>query len=235
MTDKPSLRDEPSPTNPWRLRPRDQGVFETTRLEIFVDAVLAIALTVLVLNLSIGEHLGKGGLEHEILRQKYTIAGIGLGFLWITGVWLLNLQIFRILRGVDHYAVLLTVAWALTITLMPFATLVLARGLNRPDLWVGVMAVGGVSLLATLISWALVHYAFRHGLMVDEVAHDPMSARMLERGWGLATLLLVVVIAVARFVPWLAFALLLVNWINVLLPSGLGARGHPGDLGRGQG
>ena len=166
---------QPSGANPYRFRPNDQGVFNTHRLEVFIDAVLAIALTVMVLNLGIHEHVSKGGLEHEIFRQKYSILGIGLGFLWISGVWILNLEIFRTLRGVDHYALLLTIAWALSITLMPFATLVLARGFDRPDLWVGVTAVGTVSLIATLISWGLIHYALANDRRAQPVIATSQS------------------------------------------------------------
>jgi uncharacterized membrane protein len=214
----------------YAFRPVDQGVFSTSRLEMFIDAILAIALTVLVLNLSVSQEIGEQGLAHEVMRQRWTIAGVLLGFLWISGVWLLNLQIFRTMRGVDHYAMLLTVAWALDITLMPFATLILARGFGRSDLWVGVEAVGVVSLVGTLLSFALIAYSFRRGLMVRELS--AVDQKLAEVAWLVAVTILVIVVAIAWFAPWIAFALLVLNWINVLLPSRYGARGRFGDLGR---
>jgi hypothetical protein len=66
--------------------------------------------------------------------------------------------------------------------------------------------------------------------MVPELSRE--DQRLAEGGWLLATTILVIVVAIAWFAPWVAFALLVLNWINVLLPTRFGARGRFGDVGR---
>src|SRR5579863_6458066 len=107
----------------YTFRSSEQAIHSTSRLEAFTDAILAIAATVLILNLKVSTDTGRNGLAHQIYSQRAALVSVLLGFLWIGGAWILSHRSLRELRGVDHYMTLLVIAGTLTVTLIPFATL----------------------------------------------------------------------------------------------------------------
>jgi len=213
----------------YTFRASDQAVHSTARLAIFTDAVLAIAATVLVLDLHVVADQHGNGLAHQINEQRATLASIFLGFLWITGTWILSHRSLRQLRGVDHYMTLLVVAGALTITLIPFATLLLGVGYGHGDFWVGVEAVSIVILLGAALSAIGTDYAHRRGLLVT--ASDPAQRRAALTIWYVVLGLVVLAVVTAPFAPWFALACVVVTRISALLPLGSDRAGLPGDLG----
>ncbi len=213
----------------YSFRARDQAVHATVRLAVFTDAILAIAATVLVLDLHVTSDHPGSGLIHQINAQRATLASVLLGFLWITGTWILSHRSLRQLRGVDHYMTVLVVAGALTITLIPFATLLLASGYGHGDFWVGVEAVSLVILLGVVLSAVGTDYAHRRGLLVT--ASSPADRRAALSIWYVVMGLVVLAVVTAPFVPWFALACVIVTRISALLPLSSDRAGLPGDLG----
>lgn len=212
----------------YTFRPSVQAIHSTTRLEIFTDAILAIAATVLVLNLNVTTDTRGDGLAHQIYTQRAALVSVLLGFLWISGAWVLSHRSLRQLRGVDHYMTLLVIAGTLNVTLIPFATLLLARGYGQSDFWVGVEAVSLVILLGALLSSLGARYAHRHGLLVT--AQDPTRQRAAMTIWYVVMALSVAAVVLAPFAPWVAFAVAVVTRISALLPLDSDRVGLPGDL-----
>ena len=172
----------------YTFRARDQAVHATTRLAGFTDAILAIASTVLVLNLTVSPESGGGSLAHQVDTQRAAILSVLLGFIWILGAWVLSHRALRQLRGVDHYMTLLLIAGTLSITLIPYATLLLANGYGHPDFWVGVEAVSLVVLIGTVLSALGTDYAHRRGLLAGgrpdaaaRGAHDLVRGHVARR------------------------------------------------------
>ena len=72
--------------NDWRafarkiysFRARDQAVHATVRLAVFTDAILAIAATVLVLDLHVTSAQPGSGLIHQIDAQRATPESTGM-------------------------------------------------------------------------------------------------------------------------------------------------------------
>jgi uncharacterized membrane protein len=208
---------------------RDQAVHPVTRLAVFTDAVLAIAATVLVLDLHVVGDVPGDGLTHQIYEQRATLVSVLLGFLWITGTWVLSHRSLRQLRGVDHYMTLLVVGSALTVTLIPFATLLLGEGYGHPDFWVGVEAVSLVILLGVVLSALGTDYAHRRGLLAS--ASDPAGRRAALGIWYAVIGLVVLAVVTAPFAPWFALGCVVVTRISALLPLRSDRVGMPGDPG----
>jgi uncharacterized membrane protein len=217
--------DEPTPPRPGRgqilrhvytFRAEDQAVHPATRLAGFTDAILAIAATLLVLQLNVVADRPHNGLGHQIWSQRAALVSVLLGFIWIAGAWVLSHRSLRQLRGVDHYMTLLVIASTLSITLIPFATLLLAHGYNHGDFWVGVETVCLVVLIGTVLSAVGTDYAHRHHLLAT--AASPEQRRASLTIWYAVTTLVVIAVLVAPFVPWLAFVIVVVTRISALLP-----------------
>jgi uncharacterized membrane protein len=170
------------------------------------------------------------GLAHQITVQRFQLASVLLGFVWITGQWLLSHRTLRQLRGVDHYMTLLVIAAALDITLIPFATLLLAEGYGHADFWVGVLAVGLVLLVGNLLSALSSRYAHDQDLLIVE--STPEARRAALRIWAFFIGVVLVAVVLAQWAPWVALTLIILERISALMPLGSDRAGVPGDLGR---
>lgn len=215
----------------YTFRSEDQAVHATNRLALFTDAILAIAATVLVLNLTVTADTPGNRLWHQVYEQRATIVSILLGFLWITGTWVLSHRALRQLRGVDHYMTLLVVSGTLSITLIPFATLLLAKGYGHADFWVGVEAVSLVILVGVVFSAFATHYANRRGLLIQPPQEGSKRRSAAMSIWYGVIVLVVAAVVVAPFAPWVALGLVIVTRVSALLPLASDRRGLAGDLG----
>ncbi|MCT9869477.1 TMEM175 family protein [Paenarthrobacter aurescens] len=95
------------------------------RLQAFTDAVVAIALTLLILPLmeSVGELSDHDGTTAEWLaEEQYALLGFVLSFVLIAVFWVHHHKLFRSVKRVDSGLLWLTVAWMFTIVVMPVAT-----------------------------------------------------------------------------------------------------------------
>ncbi len=73
-------------------------------------------------------------------------------------------------------------------------------------------------------------FTFRKGLKLTGV--DRRVQRFARSGSTVATILLIIFVVMAPVAPLVAFAILLVDWIRVLLPTSLSGHGATGDLDR---
>lgn len=103
------------------------------RVEAFSDGVIAVAITLLVLDLRVPEPSGDPGrLGSELLALwpnalAYVISFVAIGILWIN-----HHTMLRRLIGVDHAIVVLNLILMLCIVLLPFSTSLLANYLDEP-------------------------------------------------------------------------------------------------------
>ena len=227
------MTDEAPPTPRWwqrvyAFRPEEQAVHHAGRLVGFTDAILAIAATVLVLDLTVRPEAIDGNLTHQVSAERAVIVATFLGFLWITGAWLLSHRQLRQLRGVDHYMTVLVLVSTLSYTLIPFATQLLAEGYGHSDFWVGVEAVSLVILIGVVFSWLSTRYAHRHKLIVGGSA-DPATRRAALTIWYVIVVLAFASVIIAPFAPWVALAIVFVTRVSAVLPGGSDRPGYAGN------
>lgn len=226
--------------NAWRrvvgevytFKASDQSLHSPHRLVTFTDGILAIAATVLVLDLSIELDTRGNDLVRQLHHQLPVLWSVFLGFIWIAGSWVLSHRQVRQLRGVDHYMSLFILASNLTLTLIPFATRMLAAGYGHRDFWVGVEAVSVVILVTTMISVYSARYALHRGLLVSQPAPRTKGQRH-PIGliiWYVIVALSVIAVVIAPFAPWVALAIVVLTRLSALLPLRSDRRGEPGDV-----
>lgn len=180
------------------------------RLQAFTDAVVAIALTLLILPLmeSVGELADHDGTTAEWLaEEQYALLGFALSFILIAVFWVHHHKLFRSVKQVDAGLLWLTVAWMFTIVVMPVATSLstqMESDWAQPLVYIGTLFATSLMLLLARI------YLRSHPdlhQMSDDDAVMGIRASWIVSGLFLAALVLAVVIPGAGNWPLLLMLL----------------------------
>lgn len=129
------------------------------RLVFFTDAVVAIALTLLVLPLTeiVPELVAAHGESIEaITGHEQQIGSFLLSFLVISRQWISHHRLFQHVQAYNQTLFLVNLAWLLTVVLLPFATqLVGAFGTDKFTclFYIGMMVVNGACQAA--MTWTV--------------------------------------------------------------------------------
>jgi uncharacterized membrane protein len=101
---------------------------ETARLETFSDGVFAIAATLLILEIRLGdtEHVRHGLLHLWPSYTAYAISFLTIGIMWIN-----HHGLFKQINSVDRTFLALNVVFLMVIAFIPFPTEVLAAHLHH--------------------------------------------------------------------------------------------------------
>jgi len=103
----------------------------TNRLEAFSDGVLAVAITLLVLELRVPPIGGHSTLAHALLAQWPQYAAYVTSFLTIGIIWINHHAMIGRLREADRTILALNLLLLLTIGVLPFATDLMATYLKQ--------------------------------------------------------------------------------------------------------
>jgi uncharacterized membrane protein len=105
------------------------GEAAVTRVEMFSDGVLAIAITLLVLELPF-DKVGEGELGHALGDHWARFAAYGLSFIGIGILWLHHHAIFSAVGHVDRRLVLLNLILLFCAAFLPYPTSLLGDYLS---------------------------------------------------------------------------------------------------------
>ncbi len=204
------------------------------RLVNFSDAVVAIAITLLVLPLvELPHDLATEHLGDVLHDSRWVFFGFFLSFVVIASFWRGHHAMFEQVRDYDARIVWLNLLWLLTIVVMPFTTaLIVDTDQSREG--TAVNAVYLLNLTASSLLLAVMDLVIRHSPTLRrsvEVVTDEGESRVISRARDdrpspLATLfvqpaLFAVATVVATTVPaigmWATFVLFLNAPINALV------------------
>ena len=130
------------------------------RLEAFSDGVIAIAITLLSLEIKLPD--GGGSLLHSLASLWPSYVGFVLSFLLVGQVWLNHHAIFVRVRSVDQWMLICNLFLLLDVAFLPFATSVLTRSLESGhDERTGAVFYGAVMVIGGLFFNALWRAAIR--------------------------------------------------------------------------
>jgi uncharacterized membrane protein len=135
--------------------PRKPSGLDTDRLNVLTDGVYAIALTLLVLELKVPEHLRPEQLLPALMANGPKFAAYMIGFSAVAIGWTFNFLTHPLVRrgGPTHLAC--TLISLLAASLIPFSASVLG---NYPDSpWGIVIYAADVGLLAGVFAIDLLH------------------------------------------------------------------------------
>lgn len=121
------------------------------RLLTFVDAVVAIAITLLVLPLAeVGSEIHDSSVADLLAQHWIDILGFLLSFTVIARLWVAQHRVVSSLVRQSRALVWLLLAWTLTIVFLPFPT-TLAAGTSNDSL-AKVLYIGTMALSSALLS-----------------------------------------------------------------------------------
>jgi uncharacterized membrane protein len=103
------------------------------RLEAFSDGVLAVAITLLVLDIKVPPAGAGESLGHALLKMWPTYAAYVTSFLTIGIIWINHHAMINRLREADHTILVLNLLLLLSIAVLPFATSLMAAYLRESN------------------------------------------------------------------------------------------------------
>jgi uncharacterized membrane protein len=134
--------------------------WDKSRVEIFSDGVFAIAITLLVLDISVAP-ADFENLRHALLHEWPAYLAYVISFLTVGSVWIAHHGLFSRLRFVDPTLLRLNLLLLMTAAFLPFPTSVLARALHADDTAerTAVVFYGAAALVIELVLRTAVRYA----------------------------------------------------------------------------
>jgi uncharacterized membrane protein len=145
--------------------------FQLERVVLFTDAVFAIILTIMVLELKLPEAISKlSDLEiHDAFKELILkFFGYVITFGLVARFWVVHLKLFRYLKDYDQKLLGLNLLFLFAVTLFPFAVSLIARKTNpetHPGLYNLTWLIYVAVLFTTIFTQSLIS---RHLLMNRE-------------------------------------------------------------------
>ncbi len=195
---------------------RAADVLPLDRFNAFTDGVFAIAITLLVLELTVPASGGR--LLPALAEQWQEFLGYLISFAFIGGIWVSHAGMTKLMRHADTLAYGIDLLMLLFVAVLPFSTNLLVTHLSGPDVEAAVVIYGVNVLLASLaLSLLMFYIASERSLVVDGVADETLEAKVRQR-WILIVLN-VVAIVLAVVVPLAAVGVYLVmTFVALALP-----------------
>ena len=191
------------------------GVLGKSRMEAFSDGVLAIAITLLVLDLSVHP---PGSPLHEFLAAWPTYLAYLISFLTIGAAWVGHHSFTDRLDRVDPILLRLNLLFLLVVSFLPFPTRLVAEALQRGTGWERLGAVVyGITLLVIRLLFSLMSaYASREHLYKEEV-NDP-DFQEAHRKFRAVVVGYVLTILLSFFLPVVSIALYFAIAVFLVVP-----------------
>jgi uncharacterized membrane protein len=210
----------------FRRLPRvddDEDLPGIDRLLTLTDGVVAIALTLLVLQLQIpathnleNNKDSASALWHALNVDGAELTSYLVSFFVIAQFWLVHHRVLRTMRGHSEGLAWRNFAFLLTLTLMPFTSDLLGRYGHNPL----AITLFGVNLVAISLTTQWIYlYAERHQLIVDE-----RRSRYEELVGRIRAVLTVGVVSFALLLGWTDTALARYVWLLFLVVPVIGSR-----------
>jgi uncharacterized membrane protein len=189
---------------------------ETGRVEAFSDGVLAIVITLLVLEIHVPQVAGEDGARWRALLGLLPIIGAwAISFVFVLIYWVAHHYMFADLRRVDRGLLWLNGLFLFCISFMPFpAALQAVWFASRPATFLMsvVMLLAGVSF--TLMRW---YVSFGSDLMRADKSHEDRVHEM-RRGL-LNPVLYSIGVGMALIWPWVSLAIQVLVPVIYFLPA----------------
>jgi uncharacterized membrane protein len=189
----------------------------TDRTESFSDGVFAVAITLLVLDLSV-HNVAPNGLAAALGRKWPHYITFAVSFLTIGIIWSNHHAMFERIARVDRTLVMLNLLLLMSVTFIPFPTGLLASYLRAgADEHVAAAVYAGSLLLMSIAFIATNWYAARRELLTSWITPRHMRKQLLRASVGLFVYSLAVGLAFVDTIT--SLALCAVSAVYYALPA----------------
>lgn len=182
----------------------------TQRLEAFSDAVMAIAITILVLEFKVPEGAAEATdwrLGTALVAQWPSYVAYCMSFVVLGVTWASHHRVFQYIVRFDWPFLLLNLLFLLVVAFVPYPTALVAKYLtSETGRRIAVMFYGGVMTLFTITYNALWWYASSSGRLLANNL-DARGVRRLTWEFAVGLIGYPISMGIAFFQPLLSLAL----------------------------
>jgi uncharacterized membrane protein len=195
-----------------------EGTRDTYRLEAFSDGVIAIAITLLIIEIRVPQGVESAAEMWGALRDLWpNYLGYAISFATIGIMWANHHAIFRLVSRVDHYVILLNLFLLLCLAFIPFPTAVMTETLGHADERVGIIVYSGWFLVTALAYNVFWRYATsRVATLMPGVS--PGAIRGITSRFRLGPPAYALAFALSFVSTWASLGLLLLLALTYVLP-----------------
>jgi uncharacterized membrane protein len=164
-----------------RLKIFRTGPLPIGRVEAFSDGVIAVAITLLVLEVKLpADLMTDAALWAAIIHIAPVLAAWVVSFAFVLTFWVSHHYFFASLKNTDRGLLWLNGLFLLTITMIPFPTGLVGQypGFAVP------LALLSAAMLATSLSFALMRFyaSFHSGLLREHINENQAHTAMIQSG-----------------------------------------------------
>jgi uncharacterized membrane protein len=210
---------------------------DRSRLEAFSDGVFAVAITLLVLNLTVAGP-GHGALTHQLGSHWPSFAAYLISFFVIGIIWVNHHALVRTILVVDRLLLFLNLVLLLWVVLIPFATGLVAEYMSV--YLAGTKGAGDVRLAMALYSAVFLgmsagfagifEWTLHNGRVSNPVPRERhWAARIRFAGGSAAYVLALVVALVNAIAAFVIIAVIAVYYVFENTPTSPAEPGEPGE------
>ncbi|MBU1118807.1 DUF1211 domain-containing protein [Patescibacteria group bacterium] len=136
-----------------------------SRIIAYSDAVFAIAVTILILQIDVPDKIGAAELPSQLIETWPNALSYIISFAVISRFWFSHLHLFSYLKTVDRKFAILNLLFLFTITFLPFPTDL--YGTHSSSRFALVLYALSITLVA-LINFFLWFYVYKHPKMLQD-------------------------------------------------------------------
>jgi uncharacterized membrane protein len=181
---------------------------ELERLVFFSDAIVAIAITILVFNLKITGDDGRHFQYSDLLQAWPKLLAFLLSFFIIALFWKAHHQFFVHIREIDDTLLWNNIGWLLFVVLLPFTTTLISTHFHDP----AAMVIYCTNILCINVFQNNIwdYASVEHKFLKPEC--DKRIVIFYRRGCNLALINSILSLALAFFYPVAAFIILVIRF-----------------------
>ncbi len=181
---------------------------DVSRIRAFTDGVMAVAITLLVLNIEVPDLPtgSEGKLDQELLDLLPSLGAYALSFALVGRYWVVHHRMFEDLRSFDGTLIALNLVFLALIGLVPFSSDLVDRYDQEP---IAAAVFAGTLGLAALVNTIMVRYIRRRGFAP--------AADEANRVGGIVSLAIAVAFLVSIPAAFLSVTLARLLWLSVFL------------------
>ena len=205
--------------------PAPLGVRDISRMEAFSDAIIAIAITLLVLEIRVPElgpnedqyPVSPSGLMRALGSLWPNYLGYALTFGLLAIVWINHHNLMRYVGRTTHTLNLVNLAFLFVIALAPFPTAILASDVSTAARPAAVLVYASWNLIMDVAFWALWWYGSRHRDRTGD-ALPPDLLPAIDLAFSIGTVVYAVSVVIAWWFPVASLVLIAVMDLCYLFP-----------------
>ena len=150
---------------------------DVTRIQAFTDGVMAVAITLLVLNIEVPDLPtgSEGRLDEELVDLLPSLGAYAISFALVGRYWVVHHRLFEDLRTFDGTLVGLNLVFLSLIALVPFASDLVDRYDDEP---IAAAVFAGTLALAGVVNSTMVRYIRRRGFAPAAEESNRVGARV---------------------------------------------------------